>query len=113
MRFGLEPEPGVTFELLAKDPSGVDAVRDVAVTVDFAAPAGQAESAYERIFADALAGDPRQFAREDTVEEEWRIVDPVLDAKTPPEPYERGGWGPSAADRLTADGHWIPTWVRP
>ena len=39
---------------------------------------------------------------------QWRIVDPILDAKTPPEPYERGGWGPSSADRLTGDGHWIP-----
>jgi Glucose-6-phosphate 1-dehydrogenase len=71
------------------------------------------ESAYERIFTDALAGDPRHFAREDTVEEQWRIVEPILDLKTPPEPYEPGGWGPTTADRLTPEGQWIPTTIRP
>ncbi|MCW2916284.1 MAG: glucose-6-phosphate dehydrogenase [Actinomycetia bacterium] len=112
VRFRLEPDPGVTFELLAKAPGEVDAIREVPVSVDFAAQPGHAESAYERIFTDALSGDPRHFARQDTVEEEWRIVDPILDFKTPPEPYERGGWGPSNADRLTEDGRWIPTQVR-
>jgi glucose-6-phosphate 1-dehydrogenase len=112
VRFRLQPDPGVTFELFAKDPGGVDAIREVPVSVDFAAQPGHAESAYERIFTDALSGDPRHFARQDTVEEEWRIVDRILGVTTPPEPYERGGWGPSGADRLTDDGHWIPTQVR-
>jgi len=75
---------------------------------------GYTESAYERIFIGALSGDPRLFAREDTVEEAWRIVDPILDAaKAPPEPYERGSWGPAAADRLAPGGRWLPTEVRP
>ncbi|WP_432866920.1 glucose-6-phosphate dehydrogenase [Microbispora rosea] len=113
VRFRIEPDPGVTFELLAKAPGKVDALRDVPVSVDFAAEQGQVESAYERIFTDALAGDPRHFARQDTVEEQWRIVDPILDIKTPPEPYQRGGWGPSSAERLTEEGHWIPTAIRP
>ncbi|MGI8336727.1 glucose-6-phosphate dehydrogenase [Actinomadura scrupuli] len=112
VRFRLEPDPGVTFELLAKDHGEVDAIREVAVSIDFAGEPGQAESPYERIFTDAISGDPRHFARKDTVEEEWRIVDPILDSRTPPEPYERGGWGPSHADRLTDDGRWIPTQVR-
>ncbi|GAA2076666.1 glucose-6-phosphate dehydrogenase [Actinomadura alba] len=112
VRFRLEPDPGVTFELLTKDPAAVDAIREVPVSVDFAAPPGQAEGAYERIFTDALSGDPRHFARQDNVEEQWRIVDPILDVKTPPEPYERGGWGPSNAGRLTEDGRWISTQVR-
>jgi glucose-6-phosphate 1-dehydrogenase len=112
VRFRLEPDPGVTFELLAKAPGEAAAIREVPVSVDFAAQPGQAESAYERIFTDALSGDPRHFARQDTVEEEWRIVDPILDVKTPPEPYERCGWGPSNADRLTDVGHWMPTQVR-
>ncbi|GLW99193.1 hypothetical protein Misp02_32800 [Microtetraspora sp. NBRC 16547] len=112
VRFRLEPDPGVTFDLLAKAPGEADAIRDVPVSVDFAAQPGQAESAYERILADALSGDPRHFARQDVVEEEWRIVDPILDFETPPERYARGGWGPSSADRLTDDGRWIPTYVR-
>jgi glucose-6-phosphate 1-dehydrogenase len=112
VRFRLQPDPGVTFELLAKDPGKVDAIREVPVSVDFAARLGPVEGAYERIFTDALSGDPRHFARQDTVEEEWRIVDPILDVKTPPESYERGGWGPSEADRLTDEGRWIPTEVQ-
>lgn len=110
VRFRLGPDPGVTFELLAKAPEQVDATREVSVSVDFPC---RVESAYERIFTDALAGDPRHFAREDTVEEQWRIVEPVLDLTTPPEPYEPGGWGPATADRLTSEGRWIPTTIRP
>ena len=112
VRFRLGPDPGVTFELLAKGHGKVNAIREVPVSIDFAAQPGQAESPYERIFTDALSGDPRHFARQDAVDEEWRIVDRILDLKTPPEPYGRGGWGPSAADRLTDDGRWIPTQVQ-
>ncbi|WP_067137174.1 glucose-6-phosphate dehydrogenase [Microtetraspora malaysiensis] len=112
VRFRLDPNPGVTLDLLAKAPGEADAMREVPVSVDFEAQQGQPESAYERIITDALSGDPRHFARQDTVEEEWRIVDPILGFETPPEPYERGGWGPSSADRLTGDGRWIPTYVR-
>ncbi|MGH3389106.1 MAG: glucose-6-phosphate dehydrogenase [Actinomadura sp.] len=112
VRFRLEPDPGVTFELLAKAPGESNAAREVPVSVDFAAQPGQVETAYERILTDALSGDPRHFAGQDTVEEEWRIVDPILDAKTPPEPYEPGGWGPAGADRLSDDSRWIPTQVR-
>ncbi|MBC6463218.1 glucose-6-phosphate dehydrogenase [Actinomadura sp. HBU206391] len=112
VRFRLEPDPGVTFDLLAKAPGQEEAIREVPVSVDFTTQLGQVESAYEQIFADALSGDPRHFARQDTVEEQWRIVDPVLDGKTPPEPYERGGWGPAGADRLSAEGRWMPTQVQ-
>ncbi|MEU9886876.1 glucose-6-phosphate dehydrogenase [Sphaerisporangium sp. NPDC051011] len=112
VRFRLEPNPGVTFELLAKAPGQIDAIREVPVSVDFRGGPGQLESAYERIFTDALSGDPRHFARQDNVEEEWRIVASILDATAPPERYERGSWGPSSADRLAEEGHWIPTVVQ-
>jgi glucose-6-phosphate 1-dehydrogenase len=58
--------------------------------------------AYERLLGDAMRGDPQLFGREDTIEEQWRIVDPVLDLKTPPVVYEPGSWGPREADRLVA-----------
>ncbi|GHF44206.1 glucose-6-phosphate 1-dehydrogenase [Deinococcus metalli] len=62
---------------------------------------------YERLLGDALAGDATLFAREDEVEEAWRIVDAVL-TPTPPLPYAPGTWGPAAADALLgADGPWI------
>jgi glucose-6-phosphate 1-dehydrogenase len=54
--------------------------------------------AYERILGDALIGDATHFAREDYVEEAWRIVDPVLKEETPVYEYPKGSWGPSEVD---------------
>ena len=55
---------------------------------------------YERVLTDALAGDPTLFAREDYVEEAWRIVDPVIKAKTPLYQYDIHSWGPQETDAL-------------
>lgn len=55
--------------------------------------------AYERLLGDALKGDATLFAREDYVEEAWRIVDPVLKAGTPVYQYEPKTWGPPEVDR--------------
>jgi glucose-6-phosphate 1-dehydrogenase len=57
---------------------------------------------YERLLGDALRGDAGLFAREDTIEQQWRIVTPVLDLAAPPFPYAPGCWGPPQADRLVA-----------
>jgi glucose-6-phosphate 1-dehydrogenase len=54
---------------------------------------------YERLLGDALRGDQMQFAREDSVEEAWRIVDPILKAETPVYEYEPGTWGPPQMER--------------
>jgi glucose-6-phosphate 1-dehydrogenase len=58
-------------------------------------PRADEMDAYERLLGDAMAGDPTLFAREDYVEEAWRIVDPVLKTKTPVYEYEPNRWGPS------------------
>jgi glucose-6-phosphate 1-dehydrogenase len=67
-------------------------------------------SAYERLIGDALHGDPTLFAREDSIEEAWRIVDPVAGAPekaTAPETYASGSWGPARAQALAdAAGGW-------
>ena len=55
--------------------------------------------AYERVLGDAMEGDATLFAREDYVEEAWRIVDPVLKAGTPVYEYEPNTWGPAEAAR--------------
>jgi glucose-6-phosphate 1-dehydrogenase len=57
---------------------------------------------YERLLGDAFRGDAGLFARQDTIEEQWRIVDPVLNLEDPPYPYEPGSWGPVEAERLVA-----------
>jgi glucose-6-phosphate 1-dehydrogenase len=62
--------------------------------------------AYERLLSAAMAGDNSLFAREDYVEEAWRIVDPVLKKDTPVYPYAQGTWGPAEAERVTPPGGW-------
>jgi glucose-6-phosphate 1-dehydrogenase len=64
---------------------------------------------YEELLGDAMAGNQTWFAREDYVEEAWRIVDPILD-KPNVFPYQPGTWGPKEADKLIAGhgGWWDP-----
>ena len=57
---------------------------------------------YERLLGDAMRGNASLFGREDTIDAQWRIVDPVLDLPTAPFSYEPGSWGPAEADRLVA-----------
>jgi glucose-6-phosphate 1-dehydrogenase len=63
--------------------------------------------AYEELLTDAARGMPLRFARQDYVEEAWRIVDPVLDDATPVFGYEAGSWGPSQANHVAPSGGWI------
>jgi glucose-6-phosphate 1-dehydrogenase len=64
-------------------------------------------AAYERVLGDAIMGDRTLFAREDYVEEAWRIVDPALKAGTPIYEYEPHTWGPPEAEtRLTPAAGW-------
>ena len=61
-----------------------------------------AMEAYERLIGDALKGDPTLFARQDSVEAAWRIVDPILGSNTPLHIYDPGTWGPGEADAMVA-----------
>src|SRR5881296_2943389 len=69
-------------------------------------PGAEEMDAYERVLGDAMAGDATLFAREDYVEEAWRIVDPVLKAGTPIHEYEPNAWGPAEIERITPPGGW-------
>jgi len=62
--------------------------------------------AYERVLGDAMHGDQTLFAREDYVEEAWRIVDPVLRAATPIHDYLQGTWGPAEVQTVSPEGGW-------
>jgi len=65
-------------------------------------------TAYEVLLGDAMAGDSTLFARQDYVEEAWRIVDPMLKAATPVYVYEPGTWGPKEiTNQVTPPGGWI------
>ena len=69
-------------------------------------PCAREMDAYERVLTDAMAGDATLFAREDYVEEAWRVVDPALEAATPVYEYEPKTWGPAEVDRVTPPGGW-------
>ena len=105
----IDPNPGTDMIIQVKQP-GANRTRAVDLSLIFAEELGEAPEPYERLLSDAMCGDSTQFAREDGVEETWRIVQPLLDAPPPVESYQQGSWGPSAADKLLA-GH--PGWRKP
>jgi len=76
-------------------------------------PGAEEMDAYERVLGDAMQGDATLFAREDYVEEAWRIVDPVLKVVTPVHEYEPGTWGPGEVDsNVSPSGGWQNPTVR-
>jgi len=86
---------------------GSDTASTSAEMVGTRLPAAEEMDAYERVLGDAMAGDATLFAREDYVEEAWRIVDPVLKADTPVSEYAPGTWGPEEAlRRFAPPGGW-------
>jgi glucose-6-phosphate 1-dehydrogenase len=101
LRFRLKPDATITVEMQAKLPGSQMVSRRVDLDVAYEeALGGQGPEAYQRLLGDALAGDPRLFARQDAVEAAWRVVDPVLAKHEPALPYERGSWGPDEAARV-------------
>jgi glucose-6-phosphate 1-dehydrogenase len=107
VRFRLGTKDGVTFTLQAKTPGPHLDSQNVDVAVDFAAALGERREAYERLLDDAMAGEPRRFAREDVVEQTWRVIQPALDTPGPVHPYFRGEWGPSEAERILGGDTWF------
>jgi glucose-6-phosphate 1-dehydrogenase len=59
---------------------------------------------YVELLGDAMRGETFRFARQDYVEEAWRIVDPVLQGDAPPTEYEPGTWGPAEAESFIPGG---------
>ena len=107
----IDPEGGACFLLEAKKP-GEDSLRQIDLDLLFQEELGDQPGPYERLLGDALAGDPGHFAREDMVEETWRIVQPLIDDPPDVEPYKPGGWGPEGAAHLTTGyGGWRQPWL--
>jgi glucose-6-phosphate 1-dehydrogenase len=97
-RFRISPEVTMAFGMNVIAP-GEDTVSQTDEMVVSRHPRADEMDAYERVLGDAMAGDQTLFAREDYVEEAWRIVDPVLKAGTPVSEYDSNTWGPSEADQ--------------
>jgi glucose-6-phosphate 1-dehydrogenase len=84
----------------------------VHLDLEFAQQGGEGPTPYEVLLHAAMIGDSKRFKRQDSVEETWRVLQPLLDSPPPVHPYARGSWGPEAADRLLAGhGRWHRPWV--
>jgi glucose-6-phosphate 1-dehydrogenase len=105
-RFRISPEVTLAFGMNAIA-SGEDTVNQSDEMIVSRQPRADEMDAYERVLGDAMAGDPTLFAREDYVEEAWRVVDPVLNASTPVIEYDPKTWGPTEVDqKLSPVGGW-------
>jgi glucose-6-phosphate 1-dehydrogenase len=100
VRFRLSSHDGVFMDVQVKEPGDQTVTRTVQLGVDFATVLGERQEAYERLLHDALEGDARRFSRVDSVEQAWRIVEPILSECSLPYEYDVGSWGPAEADRL-------------
>jgi glucose-6-phosphate 1-dehydrogenase len=101
LRFRVWPETQVSLTLAGKKPGS--ALEPQSEELAFSQHPGSDIRPYDRLIGAALDGDRWLFARQDTVEDAWRVVDPVLGDVTPVHPYTKGTWGPKEADRLLLD----------
>jgi glucose-6-phosphate 1-dehydrogenase len=104
-RFRVSPEIVAAFGMNAIAPNSESESQSVELTFHRQLGGGDMD-AYERVLTDAMAGDATLFARQDYVEEAWRIVDPALKADTPVFEYEPQTWGPREVERVTPPGGW-------
>ena len=88
--FRISPSPGARFRLQAKQ-ADAPALRPVQFDMTFASYGGEGPTAYEVLLYAALVGDATHFARQDSVEETWRVLQPLLDAPPAVEAIPRGG----------------------
>lgn len=105
IRFRLGPDQAIALGAMVKHPGEEFAGDRVELLASHQSEADEPD-AYEQLLGDALRGEAFRFARQDYVEEAWRIVDPALKAETPLFPYEPGSWGPREAGALVAPERW-------
>ncbi|MEO9175359.1 MAG: glucose-6-phosphate dehydrogenase, partial [Gaiellales bacterium] len=103
----LDPHAGVRLILDAHRVDR-DGPGEIELDMTFQQEGGEGATPYEVLLKAALSGDGTPFTRQDSIEETWRIVQPLLDEPPPLEPYEPGSWGPAKADKLV---HWQTPWI--
>ncbi len=107
----LDPATGVRIVLDARHADTMGAA-PITFDVRFADFGGQPPTPYEVLLLAAMAGQDGRFTRQDQVEEEWRIMQPLLDAPPPVHTYAPGTWGPDDAHGLVAGlGRWHDPWL--
>jgi glucose-6-phosphate 1-dehydrogenase len=105
MRFRISPEMTIAVGTMVMS-AGERMKGEMVEMVASRRPRPEEMEAYERVLGDAMAGDSTHFARQDYVEEAWRIVDPVLKSMTALYQYEKGDWGPNEAQKISPPGGW-------
>lgn len=106
LRLRLSPEVTIAMGMMTLRPDAEGlALQNGEMIASHSARADEME-AYERVLGAAMTGDSTLFAREDYVEEAWRIVDPILKKKTPVFPYPLNSWGPQEVERVSPQGGW-------
>ncbi len=106
VRLRISPEITIALGLNRMAPL-TESAGELTEILGVAHPPAAEMDAYERVLSDAMAGDATLFAREDYVEEAWRIVDPALKAGTPVYEYEPNTWGPAQiAEKVTPPDGW-------
>jgi glucose-6-phosphate 1-dehydrogenase len=105
LRLRLGPDMAIALGAMVKRPGEDLGGEEVELVVSHEENPDEVD-AYEMLLGDAMEGEPFRFAREDYVEEAWRIVEPALDPSLPILEYEPGTWGPVEAKALAAPGTW-------
>jgi glucose-6-phosphate 1-dehydrogenase len=103
----VDPDPGMRLQLVAM---AGDSWRPVYLDASFSRELGPPMEPYELLLHAAIIDDHKYFARQDSVDETWRIIQPLLDNPPDIQPYAPGSWGPAAAESLVR-GH--PRWQEP
>src|SRR6201981_3550533 len=106
LRLRLSPEITIAMGMMNLAPNAEGFALKSSEMIATHSPRADEMDAYERVLGAAMDGDSTLFAREDYVEEAWRIVEPVLKKSTPVHQYSPGTWGPSEVDRVAPPGGW-------
>src|SRR4051794_20518050 len=107
----LDPSTGIRL-LVEAQPAGSPKAQQFSLDLHFSEQGGEGPTPYEVLLHAAMMGDSTRFTRQDTVEQTWRVLQPLLDSSSEPHSYAQGSWGPKAADALVAHhGGWHGPWV--
>jgi glucose-6-phosphate 1-dehydrogenase len=105
----LDPDTGVRFLLEARQ-AGARTARPISLDMEFKEQGGEGATPYEVLLLAAMNGETVRFTRQDTVEEEWRVMQPLLDAPPPVQTYAPGSWGPDTTALLGDHAPWRGPW---
>ena len=106
-----DPSSGIRILVEAQRSGAVEA-EQINLDREFVREADEGPTPYEVLLHAAMVGDSTRFTRQDSVEEAWRVLQPLLDAPPPVQSYPKGSWGPGACDNLVAGhGRWHSPWV--